>query len=267
MKFVSEIDPDPYRLEKFIADGNPVVIRHAVFQETPFRKVLEDKNFLLAVIEEFLGDLEVPCVQVDGTCFTLMGFDNSHRKTLPKTKQVTLLRLRNYLENLSGCENGKSNSVHYVHIRDAGSLSSGFRSISANQKLLKPYVGLGPLNAWIGSGGHRVNTHFDKPENLYWVLCGQKIFQVFSPDMGKWLYPARAGVTTSGVTESIVNSAQPDIKKFPLYSKALQHAEIAVLDKGDLLYLPANWWHNVESKGLNISCNLWWERSSSKSNE
>jgi Cupin-like domain len=63
----------------------------------------------------------------------------------------------------------------------------------------------------------------------------------------------------SGIPESVVDSSDPDLEKFPRFSKALQDSQTAEVCAGDMLYLPTNWWHNVRSEGLNISVNLWWK--------
>lgn len=113
-------------------------------------------------------------------------------------------------------------------------------------------------NMWLGSGNHRVNTHYDKVENFYFVLQGKKIFQLFPPNSLPNLYSGPYEGGPSGIPESVVDSSDPDFEKFPRFAKALQASQTAELCAGDMLYLPTNWWHNVRSEGLNISVNLWW---------
>jgi Cupin-like domain len=113
-------------------------------------------------------------------------------------------------------------------------------------------------NLWLGSGKHRVNTHYDKFENFYFVLQGKKVFNIFDPSLLPDLYSGAYEGGPSGVPESVVDSSNPDYKTFPRYLKALENSEMAEVCAGDMLYLPANWWHNVSSEGLNISVNLWW---------
>ncbi len=113
-------------------------------------------------------------------------------------------------------------------------------------------------NLWLGSGNHRVNTHYDKVENFYFVLQGKKVFQIFEPASLPDLYSGPYEGGPSGIPESIVDSSNPDLERFPRYSGAIENSQVAEVFAGDMLYLPANWWHNVKSEGLNISANLWW---------
>jgi hypothetical protein len=113
-------------------------------------------------------------------------------------------------------------------------------------------------NLWLGSGKHQVNTHYDKVENFYFVLHGKKVFNIFEPSLLPDLYSGPYEGGPGGPPESIVDSKNPNHKAFPRYSKALESSELAEVCTGDMLYLPANWWHNVRSESLNISANLWW---------
>ncbi|PTN11815.1 cupin-like domain-containing protein [Nitrosomonas aestuarii] len=113
-------------------------------------------------------------------------------------------------------------------------------------------------NLWLGSGKHRVNTHYDKVENFYFVLHGKKVFNIFEPKLLPELYSGPYEGGPSGIPESVVDSNNPDHKTFPRYSEALENSQVAEVCAGDMLYLPANWWHNVSSERLNVSANLWW---------
>jgi hypothetical protein len=125
---------------------------------------------------------------------------------------------------------------------------------------------LGPLprnrsgrwNLWIGSGANRINTHYDEPENFYFVLMGSKEFQLFPPEQSRNLYPGPLGQGHGGVTGSLVDAWNPDERAFPNYAEAQDHSVRYRLSAGDMLYLPACWWHNVASIGVNVSANYWW---------
>jgi hypothetical protein len=116
----------------------------------------------------------------------------------------------------------------------------------------------GQWNLWFGSGGHRINTHYDDWENFYFVLMGSKHFQLFPPEQVANLYPAPREGGIGGVTGSLVDAWNPDTRVFPDYAEAEAHSLRYSLAAGDMLYLPACWWHNVASDGLNFSANYWW---------
>jgi hypothetical protein len=51
----------------------------------------------------------------------------------------------------------------------------------------------------------------------------------------------------------------PDLKRFPRFATALQSALTAELRPGDALFIPALWWHAVESVApVNVLVNFWW---------
>jgi hypothetical protein len=116
----------------------------------------------------------------------------------------------------------------------------------------------GQWNLWFGSGGSRINTHYDDWENFYFVLMGSKRFQLFPPEQACNLYPAPREGGIGGVSGSLVDAWNPDAQAFPLYAEAQAHSLRYSLAAGDMLYLPARWWHNVASDGLNFSANYWW---------
>jgi ribosomal protein L16 Arg81 hydroxylase len=110
----------------------------------------------------------------------------------------------------------------------------------------------------MGSGGHRINTHYDESENFYFVLIGSKEFQLFPPEQSRNLYPGPLHGGHGGVTESLVDPWNPDARAFPRFSEAEDHSVRYRLSAGDMLYLPRRWWHNVASAGINFSANYWW---------
>lgn len=59
---------------------------------------------------------------------------------------------------------------------------------------------------------------------------------------------------------SPVDITQPDLRRFPLFAKATPyHCNIK---EGDVLYMPAFWWHEVQSQPdysemRNLAVNFW----------
>jgi hypothetical protein len=57
----------------------------------------------------------------------------------------------------------------------------------------------------------------------------------------------------------MVDLRAPDFDRFPGFREALDAAEFAELEPGDLLIYPAMWWHNVEALDpFNVMINYWW---------
>lgn len=111
---------------------------------------------------------------------------------------------------------------------------------------------------WIGNATQTA-THFDESSNLACVVAGQRRFTLFPPEQVGNLYVGPLDRTLAGPPASMVDPLAPDLTRYPRYADALEHALVADLGPGDALFMPAIWWHHVQSFGtLNILCNYWW---------
>lgn len=112
---------------------------------------------------------------------------------------------------------------------------------------------------WIGNSS-RIAPHFDESDNIACVVSGTRRFTLFPPDQVGNLYPGPVDTTVAGQPTSLVDLANPDLERFPRFADALEHAQTAELQPGDAIYIPALWWHGVESTGpFNVLVNYWWQ--------
>ena len=113
-------------------------------------------------------------------------------------------------------------------------------------------------NMWVGNRGV-VAPHYDINDNLACVAAGSRKFTLFPPDQINNLYLGPTLNTPAGVPISLVDIRNPDLKCFPKYKKALDAGFEATLEAGDAIFIPALWWHGVESlETFNILVNYWW---------
>ncbi|WP_066967466.1 cupin-like domain-containing protein [Microbulbifer sp. Q7] len=118
---------------------------------------------------------------------------------------------------------------------------------------LQPLVSL-----WFGNRT-RVAAHFDLPENLACVVAGRRRFTLFPPEQVANLYPGPLDFNPAGQAISLVDFYKPDFARYPNYQKALEAAQVAEMEPGDVLYVPSMWWHQVESlDAVNMLVNYWW---------
>jgi hypothetical protein len=111
---------------------------------------------------------------------------------------------------------------------------------------------------WLGNA-IRVATHYDLMENIAVVVAGRRRFTLFPPDQVGNLYMGPYELTPAGTPVSMVDPDAPDLARHPRFAEALAHAQEAVLEPGDALYIPFHWWHAVASlSAVNILCNYWW---------
>lgn len=111
---------------------------------------------------------------------------------------------------------------------------------------------------WMGNQAV-VAPHYDPYDNLAAVVAGHRKFTLFPPEQIKNLYLGPLLNTPAGVPISMVDIRKPDLERFPNFQQALEAGQEATLEPGDAIYIPALWWHAVESLDkVNVLINYWW---------
>jgi histone arginine demethylase JMJD6 len=113
----------------------------------------------------------------------------------------------------------------------------------------------GAIELYIGGkGGSFPVLHYDwgGTHAFLMQIYGRKQFVIFSPDQEPFLYPTQ---TKDG--RSLLNSVEkPDLEKFPLFAKA--QPTTFVLEPGEMLFIPAQWWHTTKmlTPSISVSANV-----------
>ncbi len=111
---------------------------------------------------------------------------------------------------------------------------------------------------WMGTRT-RIAAHNDVPDNLACVAVGRRRFTLFPREQFRNLYLGPIDNTPAGRAVSMVDFHAPDFTAHPKFHDALAHAQVAELEAGDALYIPAMWWHHVEGQAtFNVLVNYWW---------
>lgn len=117
------------------------------------------------------------------------------------------------------------------------------------------------LNLWWGPAGHTEPLHFDSGDGTLVQLHGVKRAVLFPPSQTRNLYPfplRRKGIAP-WISQVYVD--RPDFARFPRLEAALPHRVEVEVHPGEVLFIPANWWHEVSSisEGWICSLNRFWK--------
>lgn len=111
---------------------------------------------------------------------------------------------------------------------------------------------------WLGNA-ITTPAHVDETHNIACVVSGRRRFTLFPPEQIANLYVGPVDFTPTGAPIALPSLIEPDFERFPRLREALQQALVAELGPGDALYIPALWWHQVESlSSCNVLVNYWW---------
>ncbi|WOJ97707.1 cupin-like domain-containing protein [Congregibacter brevis] len=128
----------------------------------------------------------------------------------------------------------------------------------AAENTLTPSLAKPLASLWLGNRVV-VSAHFDFPNNLACCVAGRRRFTLFPPEQLENLYVGPWDMTPAGQPVSLVDLLEPDLERFPRFSKAMEVAQEVVLEPGDALFIPSMWWHHVEGlDDLNVLLNYWW---------
>ncbi len=111
---------------------------------------------------------------------------------------------------------------------------------------------MGPPRFWLGPAGTVTPLHCDYDDNIFAQIWGSKRIFLSPPHHGEFLYPREANAILFG---SPFDPEAPDFEKFPLARQALM-IEV-IVNPGDLLYVPAGWYHQVRALTFSLSSNRW----------
>ncbi len=111
---------------------------------------------------------------------------------------------------------------------------------------------MGPPRYWIGPAGTMTPLHCDYDDNIFAQIWGSKRIFLAPPHHDEFLYPREANAILFG---SPFDPEAPDYVQYPL---ARQAALVeCVVHPGDLLYVPAGWYHQVHALTFSLSSNRW----------
>jgi hypothetical protein len=167
--------------------------------------------------------------------------------------------LNEYLDRVLGLLDDDHAPSIYIGSTDVDQYLPGFRA--ANDLVLNhPMFQANPptVGAWIGNRTTAL-AHHDMSHNFACVAVGRRRFTLFPPEQVENLYPGPLEPTPGGQVVTMADIAAPDFARFPKLRDALAAAQVAEMERGDALFYPALWWHQVEALDrFNVMINYWW---------
>jgi hypothetical protein len=151
------------------------------------------------------------------------------------------------------------------------SMAEYLELVSAGTHSLPPYLGnlelrelnrlchwpaffdkLGPPRFWLGPAGTVTPLHCDYDDNIFAQVWGSKRIFLAPPHHDEFLYTRAANALLYG---SPFDPEAPDFERFPLARQASLIE--CIVNPGELLYVPAGWYHQVRALTFSLSANRW----------
>jgi hypothetical protein len=111
---------------------------------------------------------------------------------------------------------------------------------------------MGPPRFWLGPAGTVTPLHCDYDDNIFAQVVGTKRIFLAPPHHDEFLYTREANPVLHG---SPFDPEHPNFDKYPL---ARQAALVeCIIQPGEMLYVPAGWYHQVRAMTFSLSVNRW----------
>lgn len=106
--------------------------------------------------------------------------------------------------------------------------------------------------ACVAAPGHKEGLHCDITDGTLWQLAGLKRVGLFPPTQWQNLYPFppddTSGKTSWAFCRTTGNPDAAQLEKFPRLAEAMRNKAEALLEPGEILYIPAGWAHEVSGE-------------------
>ena len=255
-RVIEGLKADALPIQALIDEGEPAVLKGVVTDWPLVQKGLEGPRAAIDYLCAF--DAGRPIVgytgapEIGGRFFyndDVSGL-NFEAKRVP---------LKEFLARIADHLDDPQAPSFYIGSTDLDTFLPGLANENSLPATLAPFVDYPPIaSIWIGNRTV-ASTHYDFSNNIACNLVGRRRFTLFPPDQIANLHPGPLEPTPGGQVVSMVDLRNPDFERYPSFRDALEAAQVAELEPGDLLIYPAMWWHNVEALDpFNAMINYWW---------
>ena len=226
--------PEPSLFEElYVRASRPVIVTGAL-EHWPARE-----KWSAAWFRERLGDRRVKAYAMD----------RGHIRLNPRRGFVVVpMSVREYVDSITST----AEPEHYLRTELGDNLTelladTDVPAYCAGGRLLRS-------NLWFAGAGTVSRLHVDVPENLMCQIVGRKRYLLFPWQERRRFY--RRSLFSPQRFISPVDPERPDFERYPLLRGA--RGCQCVLQPGEMLFIPALWWHYGFAPELSISVNFWW---------
>uniref|UniRef100_A0A7S2RL38 JmjC domain-containing protein n=1 Tax=Mucochytrium quahogii TaxID=96639 RepID=A0A7S2RL38_9STRA len=185
--------------------------------------------------------------QIGGDISVMASVSNEEQNGQTVKTKASLAKLLNVYKN--GIGDNQNNSIPYVKQFDLFGMFPQLRDdINLDIWNWRTHC---CVNAWLGPAGAVTGVHSDDENNIAVSILGRKEFTIFAPEDRPYLYVNDK--YDPGTECCSVDHVNPALELHPLYSSA--DPAVVVLNPGDGLFIPLNWWHGVRNLDASISIN------------
>jgi len=138
--------------------------------------------------------------------------------------------------------------------KDKADFPSLFPDLARECALPGPFVPDGMYHSSVlrvTSAGARLWTHFDVMDNLLASITGRKRVILWPPEEDKHLY-------VEGSSSRVADVDSWNDEEFPLFRRSIPSRLECELGPGEVLFLPALWFHNVTNTTFTAAVNVFW---------
>jgi hypothetical protein len=172
--------------------------------------------------------------------YHLNGINSSNSTT---TKPISSKKVLHYLHEIIMNSNEEASvaggSAPQQLTEDMHAITALLRPIASNQ----PFFGhFNSAKLWIGQQGIVMPNHYDATDNMYVMAWGRKRAIIGEPGQLDALYRYPNEHPLAGSSQ--VNLTSPDLDRYPNFNNS--RLREVIVGPGDILYLPAWWWHQFE---------------------
>ncbi len=256
VRTLHDLAPGELPLAALLADGEPVVLKGIARDWALVQEGLGSSAQAMAYLRRF--DAGVP-LQYSHVPAEMGGRPFYNEDFTQLNFEVRRGLLTQVLDALEDALHSATPATYYVASLLIERALPGFAQ--ANDLGLSGQGIDASASIWIGN---RVTAscHYDSPDNLACCAVGRRHFTLFAPEQIDNLYPGPLEPTPGGQVVSVVDFGNPDFQRHPRFRTALASAQSAVLEPGDVIFIPSMWWHHVRSlEPFNVLVNYWWRSS------